>query len=98
MSNRPYKPKFPQQAYKPKFKQKELIQIARKICTTDWQKSDIDPVEFEWKPKVGIVYLHMQYNEPIEAQQTWTLAFPIEPFEIGYDKWVETLKEKYSNE
>lgn len=90
---RPYKTKFPQQAYKPKFKQKELIQIARKICSTpEGYKSDIDPVDFEWKPKQGIVLLHMQYDEPIEAQQTWTLAFPIEPFEIGYDKWVESLK------
>jgi hypothetical protein len=92
MSNRPYKPKFPQQSYKPKFKQKELIQIARKICSTpEDYKSTIDPVEFEWKPKTGIVFLHMQFDEPIEAQVTWTLAFPIEPFEIGYEKWVEGL-------
>lgn len=90
--SRPYKPKFPQQSYKPKFKQKELIQIARKICSTpEGYKSDIDPVEFQWVPKRDIVYLHMQFDEPIEAQHTWTLSFPMRPFEIGYEKWIEEL-------
>lgn len=98
MSNRPYKLKFSQQAYKPKFKNNELIAIARKICSNEWYKSTIDPVEFEWKPSVKIVYLHMQYDEPIEAQETWTLAFPMEPFEIGYDKWIEQLRNKKHEE
>ena len=92
-----YKPKFKNQSYKPKFKQKELIQIARKICSTpDDYKSTIDPVEFEWHPKNDLVYLHMTFDsEAIDPQQTWTLAFPMRPFEIGYDKWVEELKEHY---
>ena len=90
---RPYKPKFPQQSYKPRFKTGELISIARKICSTpEGYKSTIDPVEFEWRPKEKIVYLHMQFDEPIESQATWTLAFPMEPFEIGYEKWVEELR------
>lgn len=58
----PYKPKFPKQSYQPKFKPKELISIARKICSNEFYKSTIDPVEFEWIPKKGIVYLHMQFG------------------------------------
>ena len=90
-----YKLKFQQQAYKPKFKQKELIQIARKICSTpEGYKSTIDPVEFQWFPKKDIVYLHMTFDsQAIDEQQTWTLAFPMRPFEIGYDKWIEELQE-----
>ena len=45
-----YKLKFKNQSYKPKFKQKELIQIARKICSTDWHKSDIDPTGAKKNP------------------------------------------------
>lgn len=87
-----YKPKFKNQSYKPKFKQKELIQIARKICSTDWRKSDLDPVEFEWYPEQDLVKIHMTFDsESIDPQETWTLAFPLRPFEIGYDKWVQEL-------
>jgi hypothetical protein len=89
----PYKPKFSKQPYQPKFKSKDLIAIARKICSNDWYKSTIDPVEFEWKPKHNIVYLHMSYGgETIDPQNTWTLAFPIRPFEIGYEKWIEEIR------
>lgn len=91
-----YKPKFTKQPYKPKYKHKDLVQIARKICSTpEDYKSDIDPVEFQWFPKDDIVYLHMTFDsEAIDPQQTWTLAFPMRPFEIGYDKWIEELKEQ----
>ena len=92
MSKQQYKLKFAKQSYKPKFKNKELVQIARKICSTDWHKSDIDPVEFEWYPKQDLVKLHMQFDsDAIDSQETWTLAFPMRPFEIGYNKWVEEL-------
>jgi hypothetical protein len=89
-----YKLKFTQQPYKPKFKQNELILIARKICSTpENYKSTIDPVEFEWYPKRDIVLLHMQFDSnTIDQQQTWTLAFPIRPFEIGYDAWIKEMK------
>ena len=30
-------------------------------------------------------------SESIDPQETWTLAFPLRPFEIGYNKWVEEL-------
>lgn len=92
-----YKPKFPQQAYKPKFKNNELIAIARKIGSTDWYKSTADPVEFEWHPKRDIVFLHFQFdfgNNGISEQDTWTLAYPLRPFEVGYDRWIEELKDK----
>lgn len=93
-----YKPKFAKQQYKPRMKLKELINVARKICSTpEGYKSDLDPVEFEWYPKQDIVYLHFQYhmeNNGISEQDTWTLAFPVRPFEIGYDAWVEELKNK----
>lgn len=93
MKNQSYKPKFTKQKYKPKFKQKELLIIARKICSTEWHKSDIDPVEFEWFPEMDLVKLHMTFeSEAIDPQETWTLAFPMRPFEIGYDKWVEELQ------
>jgi len=88
----PYKPKFLKQSYQPKFKQKELIAIARKICSNEFYKSTIDPVEFEWIPKKGIVYLHMTFDgDTIDSQSTWTLAFPIRPFEIGYEEWVKEI-------
>lgn len=90
-----YKPKFPQQAYKPKFKNNELIAIARKISSTDWYKSTLDPVEFEWHPRQGLVKLHFQYNygnNGISEQDTWILNYPIEPFEIGYDKWIKQIR------
>jgi hypothetical protein len=98
MSNRPaYKPKFTKQKYKPKMKPKELINVARKICSTpDDYKSKIEPVEFEWYPEKDVVLLHFTYDsEAIDPQETYTLAFPVRPFEIGYDKWIEELKERY---
>ena len=94
MSNRPYKPKFAKQNYKPKMKIKELINVARKICSTpDDYKSKIEPVEFEWYPEKDVVLLHFQYDDPIDPQETYTLAFPVRPFEIGYDKWVQELQD-----
>jgi hypothetical protein len=91
-----YKPKFPQQAYKPKFKNNELIAIARKMSSTDWYKSTLDPVEFEWHPKKGYVKLHFQYNfdngAGISEQDTWVLHYPIEPFEMGYDNWIKKIR------
>lgn len=101
---RTYKLKFPNQKYKPKFKQKELIQIARNICSTpEDYKSDIEPVEFEWHPKHDMVILHMTFDHnpdsaiELDPQLTWTLAFPMRPFEIGYKAWIKELEEEKNN-
>ena len=94
-----YKPKFPNQSYKPKLKLAELLNIARKIGTVEGEKpTTIDPVEFEWHPKRDLVLLHFQFKwsitNGISEQDTYTLAYPLEPFEIGYNKWIEKIRGK----
>lgn len=77
--------------YKPKFKQKELRQIARNISSTDDYKSNIDPVKYEWHPKLDLVYLHMSLDMEDDPNATYKLAYPMRPFEIGYKAWQAEL-------
>ena len=77
-------------SYKPKFKEKELKQIARKCLSTDFCKWEQEPVKFEWKPKLGLVKLHFEFDDDpnIDKGRTWTLCVPIRPFEIGYKQYI----------
>jgi hypothetical protein len=80
-------------AYQPKYKEKDLRQIARKCLSTETVKWEMNPVEFQWKPKQGIVLLHFPFDSPnIEKSKTWTMALSIEPFEIGHKAYMQKIK------
>jgi hypothetical protein len=89
--------------YKPKFKQKELHAITRKFLSSDWEKWDSDPVEYEWvtNPKIGTGYVKVYFslydpeNYPlIDKDATYFRCLPIEVFEIGYKAWCEKYVHK----
>ena len=82
-------------SYKPKFKEKDLKQITRNVLSTEWNKWEINPVNWEWKPKNKNVVVHFPYEDSqhIDKDKTWTMALPIRPFEIGYKPYIREIQD-----
>lgn len=88
-------------SYKPKFKQKELFAIAKKMhsCEATGEKCKIDPVKFEFLPERQMVKVYWLLDPTgtsslISSNETYYTCEPIEPYEIGYNAWIEKIRYK----
>ena len=85
--------------YKPKFKQKELFAIAKKMhsCEVLGEKIKEDPARIEFFPERNMAKVYWYLNADgtgslLSKDATYYNCDPIEPYEIGYKKWIEKIQ------